>query len=96
MSSHPLHEMLLENGYRALIAVSTGAVVGGVLFIALAEWRWHIQFYSFGILAGLFVVVGVCFVTLINTRYSSAVIVLYALCNLFFNFGNPFPEHPSE
>ncbi|KIW08654.1 uncharacterized protein PV09_00609 [Verruconis gallopava] len=87
MSSHPLHSMLLENGYRALIAVSTGAVVGGALFILLAESRWHIQFYGFAILAGLFVIVGVCFVTLVDTRYSSAVIVLYAVCNLFFNFG---------
>lgn len=87
MNSHPVYDMLLENGCRALIAVSTGGVVGGVLFIALAEWRWHIQFYGFAILAGLFVVVGVCFVTLIDSRYSAAVIVLYAVCNLFFNFG---------
>jgi PHS family inorganic phosphate transporter-like MFS transporter len=87
MTSHPLYDMLLENGYRALIAVSTGAVTGGALFIAMAEWRWHLQLYGFAVLAGLFVVVGVCFVTLLETRYSSAVIVLYALCNLFFNFG---------
>lgn len=87
MQSHPLKDMLLENGYRALIAVSTGAVTGGALFIAMAEWRWHLQLYGFAILAGLFIVVGVCFVTLVDTHYSSAVIVLYALCNLFFNFG---------
>ena len=87
MQNRPLHELVLENGYRALIAVSTGAVTGGAFFIAMAERRWHLQYYGFGILAGLFVVVGVCFVTLVDTRFSSAVIVLYALCNLFFNFG---------
>jgi PHS family inorganic phosphate transporter-like MFS transporter len=92
MLDHPIHDLFLENGYRALIAVSTGAVTGGLLFIALAEWRWYIQFYGFGILAALFVIVGVCFVTLIDTRYSSAVIVLYGACNLFFNFGTSDPN----
>jgi len=87
MQNRPLRELVLENGYRALIAVSTGAVTGGALFIAGAEWRWHIQYYGFLILGVLFVVVGVCFVTLIGTHYSSAVIVLYILCNLFFNLG---------
>jgi PHS family inorganic phosphate transporter-like MFS transporter len=90
---YPLYNTLLENGYRALIAVSTGAVTGGALFIAMAEWRWHLQLYGFLVLAGLFVVVGICFVTLVGTRYSSAVIVLYSLCNLFFNFGElPLPS----
>lgn len=87
MTTTPLHEILLENGYRAMIAVSTGAILGGALFIAMAGWRWHLQLYGFAFLGGLFIIVGVCFVTLIDSPFSAAVIVLYVLCNLFFNFG---------
>jgi PHS family inorganic phosphate transporter-like MFS transporter len=82
-----VHTILLENNYRALIAVSSGAVLGGVLFIAMARYRWSLQVWGFCVLAGLFVVVGVCFVVLLGTRYFAAVIVLYSICSLFFNFG---------
>ncbi|KAF2429322.1 MFS general substrate transporter, partial [Tothia fuscella] len=81
------YDILLDNSYRALIAVSTGAVIGGALFIHLSHWRWQLQVYSFWILAALFIAVGVCFVVLLGTRYFAAVIVLYSMCNLFFNFG---------
>jgi PHS family inorganic phosphate transporter-like MFS transporter len=82
-----IYSLLLQNSYRAIIAVSTGAVIGGLLFIKMSRFRYQLQFYGFWILAALFVAVGVCFVVLLGTRYFAAVIVLYSICNLFFNFG---------
>ena len=70
-----------------LIAVSAGSIVGGAIFIAMARFRWQLQYYGFWMLAGSFVIVGVCFVVLLQTRYFAAVIVLYALCSLFFDLG---------
>jgi PHS family inorganic phosphate transporter-like MFS transporter len=86
-STPPLYPTLLQNSYRAIIAVSSGALLGGLLFIKMARFRYHLQVSAFWILGGLFVAIGVCFVTLLGTRYFAAVIVLYAICNLFFNFG---------
>ncbi|TID26857.1 major facilitator superfamily domain-containing protein [Venturia nashicola] len=83
----PLDYILMENGNRAMIAVSVGAILGGLLFIKLAGFRWHLQVSGFWILAALFVVVGVSYVVLLQTRYFAAVIVLYSMCSLFFNFG---------
>jgi PHS family inorganic phosphate transporter-like MFS transporter len=83
----PLYPALLQNSYRALIAVSVGSLLGGLLFIKMARFRYHLQVSGFWILAGLFIAFGVCFVTLLGTRYFAAVIVLYSICNLFFNFG---------
>jgi len=82
-----LYPMLLENGYRALIAVSIGAILGGILFIIMARYRFYLQVNGFWILAALFIAVGVCFVVLLGTRYFAAVIVMYSVCSLFFNFG---------
>jgi PHS family inorganic phosphate transporter-like MFS transporter len=83
----PTYQQLVQNGCRALIAVSAGSVVGGGIFIAMARFRWQLQYYGFMMLGAAFVVVGVCFVVLLNTRYFAAVIVLYALCSLFFDLG---------
>ncbi|HEX3641807.1 MAG TPA: MFS transporter, partial [Ktedonobacteraceae bacterium] len=82
-----VYQVLVQNGYRALIAVSTGQMMGGAIFIAMARYRWQLQYYGFWMLAGAFVVVGVCFVTLLGTRYFAAVIVLYSLNSLFFDLG---------
>lgn len=82
-----LYYILMENGNRAMIAVSIGAILGGLLFIKLAGFRWHLQVSGFWILAALFVAVGVSYVLLLQTRYFAAVIVLYSICSLFFNFG---------
>lgn len=82
-----LYYILMENGNRAMIAVSIGALLGGLLYIKLAGFRWHLQVSGFWILAALFVAVGVSYVLLLQTRYFAAVIVLYSICSLFFNFG---------
>jgi PHS family inorganic phosphate transporter-like MFS transporter len=85
--SQSIYFVLMENGNRALIAVSIGAILGGLLFIKLVGFRWHLQVSGFWILAALFVAVGVSYVLLLRTRYFAAVIVLYSICSLFFNFG---------
>jgi PHS family inorganic phosphate transporter-like MFS transporter len=87
LTDAPLYNVLLQDGYRSMIAVSTGAVLGGALFIVMARYRWQLQFYGFWILAGTFAVVGACFVSLLGTRYFAAVIVLYSICSLVFNLG---------
>jgi PHS family inorganic phosphate transporter-like MFS transporter len=86
-ATQTIYQLLLANGYRALIAVSTGACVGGGLFILMNRHRWYLQFYGFWILAGVFIIVGICFVTLVGTRYFAANIVLFSLGSLFFYFG---------
>jgi PHS family inorganic phosphate transporter-like MFS transporter len=83
----PVYPALVQNAYRALIAVSIGSLIGGYLFIVMARYRWTLQYYGFWVLTGGFIVVGVCYMTLLNTRYFAAVIVLYSLCSLFFNLG---------
>jgi PHS family inorganic phosphate transporter-like MFS transporter len=87
LSNVSVYQQLMQNGYRALIATSTGTLLGGAIFIAMARYRWKLQFWGFFMLAGAFVVVGVCFVTLLGTRYFAAVIVLYSLSSLFFDLG---------
>lgn len=82
-----IFDMLMQPSYRAIISTSAGALIGGALFIAMARYRWNLQFYGFLILAVLFVIVGACFIALLGGRYFAAVIVFYCLCNLFFDFG---------
>lgn len=82
-----LYYILTENGNLTMNAVSIRATLGGLLFIKLAGFRWHLQVSGFWILAALFVAVGVSYVLLLQTKYFAAVIVLYSLCSLFFNFG---------
>jgi PHS family inorganic phosphate transporter-like MFS transporter len=84
---HPVYSTLMESGYRAMIAVSLGGVIGGALFICMARYRWALQVYGFWMLAVVFIIVGICFVTLLGTRYFAAVIVLYSICSIFFNLG---------
>ncbi|KAF2401616.1 MFS general substrate transporter [Trichodelitschia bisporula] len=87
MPSKSVGDTLMENGYRAMIAVSIGALLGGAVFISMARYRWEIQLYGFWVLAANFVMVGVCFVVLLGTRYFAAVIVLYSISSFFFDFG---------
>jgi MFS transporter, PHS family, inorganic phosphate transporter len=82
-----LYRMLMDYSWRAMISTSTGALIGGAIFIAMAKYRWNLQLYGFLILGALFLVVGVCFMKLVGGRYFAAVIVLYTACNLFFDLG---------
>jgi PHS family inorganic phosphate transporter-like MFS transporter len=85
--STSVYTMLIQYGWQGLISNSIGAIIGGAIFVAMARYRYNIQFFGFLILTALFVVVGVTFLTLSNGRYFAAIIVFYGLCRLFFNFG---------
>ncbi|KAI9773270.1 MAG: hypothetical protein M1839_002182 [Geoglossum umbratile] len=85
--SSTVYEVLMQNGWRALITNSIGAMVGGAIMIAVVRWRRNVQTYGFLILGGLFFAVGFTFVYLLHTRFLGAIIVLYVLCQLFFNLG---------
>jgi PHS family inorganic phosphate transporter-like MFS transporter len=82
-----VYSMLIQYSWRALISTSIGAVLGGAIFIAMARFRYYIQIYGFLILAALFVAVGTTFITLLGGKYFAAIIVLYCLCNMFFDLG---------
>jgi PHS family inorganic phosphate transporter-like MFS transporter len=82
-----LYPMLQDYSTRAIISTSIGALLGGAMFIVMAKRRWQIQLFGFLALAVLFVVVGVCFITLLGGRYFAVVIILYIACNLVFDFG---------
>ena len=86
----PCTRQLVQNAYRALIAVSIGSLVGGYLFIVMSEVRGgrFLVLRLFGVDCRVHRWLGVCYMTLLNTRYFAAVIVLYSLCSLFFNLGD--------
>lgn len=82
-----VYPMLMQYSWRAIISTSVGAIIGGAIFIKMARYRWNLQFYGFITLAGLFVIIGIVYIKLLNTRYFAAIIVLYCAANLFFDFG---------
>ena len=82
-----VYPMLMQYSWRAIISTSVGAIIGGAIFIKMARHRWNLQFYGFITLAGLFVIIGIVYIKLLNTRYFAAIIVLYCAANLFFDFG---------
>ncbi|KAH0551755.1 hypothetical protein GP486_007026 [Trichoglossum hirsutum] len=82
-----VYEILMQNGWRALITNSIGAIIGGAIVIAMVRWRKNVQMYGFLVLASLFFAVGWTYVYLLHTRFLGAIIVLYVLCQLFFNLG---------
>jgi PHS family inorganic phosphate transporter-like MFS transporter len=82
-----VYPMLMRYGWHALISNTIGAFIGAAIFIVMARYRYQLQLYGFLILAVLFVVVGVTFLTLSNSRYFAATIVFYGWVRLFFNLG---------
>jgi len=72
--------------WRSLVLTSVPGLIGGALFIYFAKYRWKIQLYGFLALAFMFVLVGVCMLTIIENQFG-AVIVLYAISSLIFDFG---------
>jgi hypothetical protein len=84
-----VYSLLVHNVWQSLIIVCIGAISGClVTFVAIDKLgRRNIQMIGFFWLFILFVVVGGSFHHLYLTGGSSAVIVLYILCQIFFNFG---------
>jgi MFS transporter, PHS family, inorganic phosphate transporter len=84
-----LYSQLVNTVWQTLIVVSLGAIVGTIItFVAIDRLgRRNIQIIGFFWLFILFIVIGGSFNHLYEMGSSSAIIVLYILCQIFFNFG---------
>ena len=84
-----IYAMITHNIWQSLIIVSLGAITGcAITFVAIDKLgRRNIQINGFFWLFILFVVIGGSFNHLYEIGGSSAIIVLYILCQIFFNFG---------
>lgn len=82
-----VYELIIQFTWRALVSVSVGSIIGGALFITMANYRHKLQLWGFVILAVFLVAVGSTFVTLLGGRYFAAIIVLYFFTQLFFDIG---------
>ena len=84
-----VYSLLIHNVWQSLVVVSIGAIVGcAITFVAIDKLgRRNIQIIGFFWLFILFIVIGGSFNHLYKIGGSSAIIVLYILCQIFFNFG---------
>jgi MFS transporter, PHS family, inorganic phosphate transporter len=87
----PIHvyDIITHNVWQSLIIVSLGAITGcAITCVAIDKLgRRNIQINGFFWLFILFVVIGGSFNHLYDIRGTAAIIVLYILCQIFFNFG---------
>lgn len=88
-----VYSIIMHNVWQSLIIVSLGAITGCIItFVAIDKLgRRNIQINGFFWLFILFVVIGGSFNHLYEIGGSSAIIVLYILCQIFFNFGDHSP-----
>lgn len=86
-----VYDMFFDTSVRGLIVLNIGSFVGGLLLILFAHRidRVALQKYMFLALAVLFIVLGSMFVTLVYSP--PAVVALYILGQIVFNFGMYFP-----
>lgn len=86
------YKRLFDNGWHTLVATCIGAVLGGAIAITIMNnfSRKKIQMWAFLVLAALFIVLGVLYVTLLDTNASAVIIVVYVICQLVFNIGKLF------
>ncbi len=86
------YRKLINNARHIMISTSIGAVLGGAIAIKVLNSfsRRKVQMWGFVVLGALFVIVGTLYVTLINSDSRVVIVVIYALCQLFFNIGMCF------
>jgi MFS transporter, PHS family, inorganic phosphate transporter len=82
-----LYDLLMQYYWQVIISTSIGAISGGALFIVKARSQWNRQLEGFLALALFFIIVGICFIKLLDGPYFAIIIPLYIICNFFFNFG---------
>jgi len=84
-----IYELIVHNVWQSLVVVSLGACVGvAITFVAIDKLgRRNIQIIGFFWLFILFIVIGGSFNHLYEIGGNAAIIVLYILCQIFFNFG---------
>ena len=93
-----IYKFLLGNAWQGLIIVSIGAVTGGLATVISVKKLGEktIQVTGFLLLFFLFIIIGASFKTLMNSGRNSAVVVLYLLCQVFFNFGKYIFVHSTK
>lgn len=84
-----IYTALLQNAWQSLLMVQAGAIVGVLITLCSINLlgRRMIQMNGFFWLFALFIVIGASYKHLLSTNRSSAIVVLYILCQVFFNFG---------
>jgi PHS family inorganic phosphate transporter-like MFS transporter len=84
-----IYPLLIHDVWQSLVVVSIGAISGCLItFVAIDKiGRRNIQMIGFFWLFVLFIIIGGTFHHLYESGGSAAVIVLYILCQIFFNFG---------
>ncbi|KAH8649683.1 major facilitator superfamily domain-containing protein [Tricladium varicosporioides] len=85
----PIYDLIEHDIWQSLVVVSLGAIVGSLITLTTIDWlgRRNIQINGFFWLFILFIVIGGSFNHLYEIGGSPAIIVLYILCQIFFNFG---------
>lgn len=83
------YQRLFNNGWQTLIATCIGAVLGGAIAIKIMNnfSRKKIQMWAFLVLAALFILLGVLYVTLLDKNASAVIVAVYVICQLVFNIG---------
>lgn len=84
-----VYDILIHNVWQSLVVVSIGAIVGiAITFVAIDRiGRKWIQMIGFFWLFILFIIIGGSFYHLYDIGGQAAIVVLYILCQIFFNFG---------
>ena len=88
-----IYDNLISNVWQSLVIVSVGAIVGCLItFFAIDKLgRRNIQLIGFFWLFILFIIIGGSFTHLYKINGMPAIVVLYMLCQIFFNFGLSSP-----
>jgi PHS family inorganic phosphate transporter-like MFS transporter len=93
---------LLRSGAHALVVVSLGAVVGGLLLILFINHlnRKRLQWGGFLALFVIFIILGASFKSIVQTPFHGVAITLYVFSQITFNFGKFAPcrchTHPQK
>lgn len=90
------YSKLIKNEWHTLVATSIGAVLGGAIAIKIMSKfsRKKIQMWCFLALATFFVVLGVLYVTLLETSGAAVIVAIYVICQFLFNVGKLYtPNH---
>lgn len=84
-----IYETLKVDSIRAIITVSIGSLLGGIILIKLINYvpRKAWLTWSFVGMMVLFAVVGGTYFKAANSDLHALTIVLYVLCQLLFNLG---------
>ena len=93
-----IYQYFLRMSYQSIVVVSSGAIVGSVIAILVIDriGRRTLQFVGFCWLLILNLIIGATFRYLSTDGNSSALVVLYILTQIFFNFGKPLLFHAEK